>query len=76
MPTLTWEDLNELGFVFNSKTEEWEKPFKGGRVMVNLIHNDSAVYVGDPSEPYAPMFNGVRTRADLETLIRLLGEQK
>ncbi len=72
--TVTWEDLEDLGFVFGKSDEWWVRSLGNVDVTVDLNHNAPLVHVGSLCEPYAPRFDGVRSRADLETLLKLIGE--
>lgn len=74
MPTVTWEDLRDLGFVYVTAAGAWQYPTGSASVVVDVNHNDPHVTVAGNDDRYGATFHGVRSRADVEALIRLLGE--
>jgi hypothetical protein len=74
MPTVTWEDLQDFGFARVPLEPYWEKVTGRYVMRVDVTHNDPRVWAVQSDDYYGLVFHGCRSRADLETLIRLLGE--
>ena len=73
-PTVTWVDLQELGFKFDKQNAVWTIDTGYEVVTVDLGHADPAVYVRQVDDIYGTHFRAAQSREDVSDILRLLGE--